>query len=97
MKKWMGVLAILAAFMSASAWAEDGAVVYKTRCANCHGAAGEGKAKLGPKLVGTEKSADDITALVTKGSGTKAPHSKPLTGLAPERAKAAAGFVKSLK
>ena len=43
-------LMILAAFtlVSSMAWAQDGAALYKAKCAACHGAMGEGK--VGPSL-----------------------------------------------
>jgi mono/diheme cytochrome c family protein len=71
--------------------------LYKSKCAVCHGAQGEGKAKLGAKLAGTEKSEAEIAALLSEGGGKKAPHLKPISGFSAEQAKAVAGFVKSLK
>ena len=41
MKK-LTVIAVLMFGMS-SAWAKDGAAIYKSKCAGCHGAQGEGK------------------------------------------------------
>lgn len=76
--------------------AEDGAAVYKAKCAMCHGADGAGK--VGPALKGTKLSADQVTALVANGeAGKKAPHTKAVSGVTPEQAKAVAEFVKSLK
>jgi len=95
MKKVLVVLALFAA-CSMVTWAEDGSALFKTKCAMCHGASGEGKGKMGPKVAGTAKSADQIVALLTKGGGP-VHHFKPVTGLSGEQAKALATFVKSLK
>jgi mono/diheme cytochrome c family protein len=73
-----------------------GDATYKSKCAACHGAAGEGK--VGPALKGTKLSEDEMVAVVTKGKeGKKAPHSKAMSGLTEEQAKAVAQYVKSLK
>jgi mono/diheme cytochrome c family protein len=95
MKKTMMLLAMLAAF-SMTAFAEDGAAVFKTKCQACHGPAGAGT-KMAPKLAGTAKSADQINALLTKGGAPKGLHVKPLAAFSAESAKAVAAYVKSLK
>jgi len=77
-------------------WAEDGAAVYKAKCAACHGPAGEGK--VGPAVKGTKLTDQQIVDLLTKGeAGKKAPHTKAVNGLTEDQAKAAAEFVKGLK
>ena len=76
--------------------AEDGAAIYKSKCAMCHGANGEGK--MGPKLVGDSMSEAQIVDQLTKGAaGKKAPHAKPIAGLTEDQAKAVATYVKGLK
>jgi mono/diheme cytochrome c family protein len=97
MKRYTMFVALLA-FASTLAWsAEDGAAIYKAKCAICHGAAGEGKGT-NPALKGTKMSEADITALVTKGAaGKKAPHGKGVPAVTDDGAKAAAVYVKSLK
>lgn len=79
--------------------AEDGAALYKAKCAMCHGANGEGKpAMKAPALKGTTKSAAEITEHIMKGESTsKAPHNKPVAGVNEAQAKAIAEFVKTLK
>ena len=96
MKRYTMFVALLA-FASTLAWsAEDGAALYKAKCAMCHGPAGEGK--VGPALKGTKLSDVDISGLLTKGAaGKKAPHSKAVAGLTDAQATAVAGYVKSLK
>jgi cytochrome c553 len=83
-----------------AAWAaEDGAALFKAKCAMCHGAAGEGKAATKiPALKGTALTAVQIADLLTKGvEGKRAPHTKPVAGLTAEQVKAIADFAKTLK
>ena len=76
--------------------AEDGAALYKTKCAACHAADGAGK--IGPALKGTKLTEAQITDLLSKGeAGKKAPHTKAVSGFTAEQAKAVAEFVKGLK
>jgi mono/diheme cytochrome c family protein len=88
---------VLMASFSAMALAEDGSALFKTKCAMCHGADGQGKPKMGAKLVGTAKTEDQIIALLTKGGAEKGIHVKPMNGLSADQAKAVATYVKSLK
>jgi mono/diheme cytochrome c family protein len=87
MKRFMIVLAALAMMMSTAAFGEDGAVVFKAKCAGCHGAAAEGKS--GPAIKG-KANVEDV---VTKG-GLKGIHAKPIAGLTADQAKAIATFLK---
>jgi mono/diheme cytochrome c family protein len=89
-------VALFALIPSLSWAAEDGAAIYKAKCAMCHGPDGAGK--IGPALKGIKLSDTQIVDLLTKGeAGKKAPHSKPVSGLSADQAKAVAEFVKSLK
>jgi mono/diheme cytochrome c family protein len=73
----------------------NGADLYKAKCAMCHGADGAGK--MGPALKGTSLSEAQIQDQLLKGAaGKKAPHSKPMTGLTEDQAKAVASYVKTL-
>jgi mono/diheme cytochrome c family protein len=95
MKRFAMAVALLA-MISGVAVAEDGAALYKSKCAMCHGAAGEGK--VGPALKGTKLTEAQVADLLTKGeAGKKAPHGKAVAGLTEEQAKAVATFVKGLK
>jgi mono/diheme cytochrome c family protein len=77
------------------ALAQDGATLFKTKCAMCHGDQGQGKPAMGaPKLVGTTKSVVDV---LTKGGEPKAPHIKPMSTVTADQAAALAAFVKTLK
>jgi mono/diheme cytochrome c family protein len=92
--KNLTVFAILLLALS-TAWAKDGASIYKSKCAGCHGAQGEGK--VGPKLAGTSLSEDDIVKVLTAGGLPKAPHTKAFKGANATNAKQVAAYVKSLK
>jgi len=78
--------------------ADDGAALYKSKCAGCHGAGGEGKpAMKAPALKGTSVSDDQITERVVKGTAdSKGPHKKGIAGLTEAQAKAIAAHVKAL-
>ncbi len=91
------VPAVMLLSVCASVSAQEGAALYKSKCAVCHGDAGQGKPKLGEKLAGTTRSEGEIAALLSEGGGKKAPHAKPINGLTAEQVKAVAAFVKSLK
>ncbi|MGB8010453.1 MAG: cytochrome c [Terriglobales bacterium] len=87
---------VLCLALPTSLFAADGAATYKAKCAMCHGPEGQGK--VGPALKGTALTADKIVALLTTGDDAKkAPHKKPISGLAADDAKAVADFVKGLK
>lgn len=95
MKRFILTLAALT-ILSSLGWAQDGAALYKSKCAMCHGAAGEGK--IGPSLQKTSLSKTQIADLLTKGeAGKKAPHSKAFAGLTGEQATAVATYVGTLK
>ena len=82
------------------AWcADNGAALYKTKCAACHGAGGEGKpAMKAPALKGISWDSDRIVQHITKGAtDSKAPHNKGIAGLSETQAKAIAEFIKTLK
>ncbi len=88
-KRFTIVLAALAMMMSTAAFAEDGAALYKAKCAGCHGAMAEGK--MGPAL----KGKTDVVDVLTNG-GKKGIHAKPFS-TTPDQVKAIAGFVAGLK
>jgi len=78
--------------------ADDGAALYKSKCAGCHGAGGEGKpAMKAPALKGTSVPEDQITERVVKGTpSSKGPHKKAIAGLTEAQAKAIVAHVKTL-
>jgi cytochrome c len=93
----VGAMFVIA--FTASLAGEDGAALYKTKCSGCHGANGEGKAAVkAPALKGTKLEASQIAQRITKGEPeSKAPHTKGISGVNDEQAKAIAAFVKTLK
>ena len=88
------VLASISLLTPMLATAQDGAAMFKTRCAPCHGTEGRGKPNMAPKLVGTSK---DPAAVLTKGGLTKAPHIKPMSTLSAQQAATIAAYVKTLQ
>lgn len=101
--RWMiGVVLTVAGLVVmpvVSRGAEDGAALYKSKCAACHGANGEGKpAVKAPALKGTTKTPAQIAEHIMKGeASSKAPHNKAIAGVNEAQAKAIAEFVKTLK
>ena len=90
------LLIALSVSMALPAFAQDGAALYKAKCAACRGPEGQGK--IGPKLAGTSLPADQIADVLTKGNDAKkAPHKKAISGLSPDEAKAVATYVTTLK
>jgi cytochrome c len=80
--------------------AEDGAAIFKAKCANCHGPNGEGKTmgtmKM-PAVKGTKMTAEQLVTYITKGEAGKKIHANPVSGVNEEQAKAVEEFVKALK
>lgn len=80
-------------FAGSMMWAQDGASLYKSKCAGCHGPTGEGK--VGPKIAGMSES--QVGDVLTKGGQAKPPHAKPMPGLSDDQVKAVSAYVASLK
>ena len=94
--KRSAMLFAMLALCSSMVFAQEGATVFKSKCAICHGPNGEGK--IGPKLQGTSVPESNIVSMLTQGNAAKkSPHNKPLAGLTADQAKAVAAYVKSLK
>ncbi len=78
-------------------WAEDGAALYKAKCAACHGADAAGKpAMKAPSLIGDEakkKSDADLTKAVAE----TAKHPAPVKGLAADDVKAIVAYIRTLQ
>lgn len=78
-------------------WADDGATLYKTKCAACHGVDGAGKpaAKI-PSLVSDDakKLSDaDMTKAVTE----KPKHAGVAKALTPDQIKMVIGYIRSIQ
>jgi mono/diheme cytochrome c family protein len=87
----MFVVAALVLSAGAARAAEDGAALFKKRCAACHGQNAEG-AKMRPEPIAGEEKAE-VKEVITKGKGRM----KPIPGLTPEQADAIAEYVSKLK
>ena len=91
------IATVAVASISMLAWAQapaqDGATLFKTKCAMCHGDQGQGKPSGAPKIVGSAK----VEAVLNKGGEAKAPHIKPMSALTPDQVTALAAYVKTLK
>jgi mono/diheme cytochrome c family protein len=98
-KRLLSLGAVILIALATSWAADDGAALYKTKCAGCHGADGAGKpAMKAPALKGTSLEASQIAEHLTKGESTsKPPHNKGMAGLTDAQAKAIAEYVKTLK
>ena len=97
--KAVASLAAMFLVLASVSSADGGAALFKSKCAACHGASGEGKAAIqAPALKGTSLDVSQITAHITKGESTsKAPHNKGISGVSDEQAKSIADYIKSLK
>ena len=82
-------------------FAEDGAAIYKSKCAMCHGATGTPSAGMA-KMMGIKPVSDpamkdlseaQIESTVKKGKGKM----KPIAGLTDAQVKAVAAYFKTLK
>ena len=78
-------------------WAEDGAAIFKGKCAMCHGADGAGKpAMKAPSLISDEakkKSDDDLSKAIT----ATAKHTPAVKSLSTDDVKAVVTYVRSLQ
>jgi cytochrome c553 len=93
----IAALAVLITIPLSVLSAENGAELYKSKCAGCHGDKGEGNAAAKfPALKGIKKTADQIAAFLLKGESGKTMHANPIV-TKEEEAKAIAAFVKTLK
>ena len=85
--------------VSATSLAQDGAALFKSKCAGCHGQKGEGKpAMKAPAMKDTKLSGSDLVQYLTNGEPNhKAPHKKGISGVTEEQAKAIADYISTLK
>jgi mono/diheme cytochrome c family protein len=78
-------------------WADDGATIYKTKCAACHGvdAAGKPAAKI-PSLIGDDaKKLSD--ADVSKAITEKPKHAGVSKSLTPDQVKMVVSYIRDLQ
>ena len=92
-------LMTLAALILASslAWAqEDGAALYRSRCASCHGATGE--AQNIQSLRTTSLTHQQMTDLITHGkAGLRRPHQRGMSRLNADQAAAIATYIETFR
>jgi mono/diheme cytochrome c family protein len=94
----MTIAVALFILMPNLSWAvDDGATIYKTKCAACHGTDATGKpaAKI-PSLVSdeaTKSSDDDLAKAVTE----KANHPGTVKSLPPDQVKMVVSYIRSLQ
>lgn len=78
-------------------WAEDGAALYKAKCAMCHGADAAGKPVMkAPSLIGQEVKAKSDADL-TKAIAETAKHPATVKGLAADDVKSVVTYIRSLQ
>lgn len=78
-------------------WADDGAALYKTKCAACHGADAAGKpAMKAPSLISDDEKKKSDSDLATAITGT-AKHPAPVKGLSADDAKAVVTYIRTLQ
>ncbi len=94
------VAAVLAMMLNVSAFADDGATLYKAKCVSCHGADGTGSA-VGKKLgahdftsADVQKMSDaDLSKTITDGKNKMPKYAS----LKPEEVKGLVSYIRSLK
>lgn len=91
MKRIVIAFAVVLGFTGVAVAAEDGAALYKSKCAACHGQNGEG-AKMAPTPIAGMSEAD-VAKVVNEGKGKM----KPVKGLTDEQGKAIAKHVAGQK
>jgi mono/diheme cytochrome c family protein len=82
------------------AGAQDAAALYRSRCASCHGASGEGKPAIKDSslITGTVKAKSDAELEdYTLNGGGKASHAFARRGVTPEQAKALVAYIRGLQ
>ena len=101
MKKIFAVMlftaAVLFLMLPSLSWADDAAATYKTKCAMCHGANGEGKGSAPALTSDKVKKAPDAELedfIANGGPAKKATHSFAAKGV---DAKAMVTYIRSLK
>jgi mono/diheme cytochrome c family protein len=96
------IMVALCILLPTSSWAEDGAALYKAKCAACHGADATGKpAVKAPSLVSPEakKLTDaELTDAISNGGKEKKPmHTFSKKGVTPEQISSLVAYIRSLQ
>jgi len=83
-------------------WADDGATLYKTKCAACHGVDGAGKpaAKM-PSLISDDAKkateADMTDMIANGGKDKKVTHAFQTKGMPPDQVKMVVSYIRELQ
>ena len=95
MKQVLLAVATLGLLVSMGWAQDDGAQIYKSKCASCHGADGGGKT--GPNLKMTKLSEGNMALLLSRGDNFhKMPHDEAMKGLKDDQINVVVKYVKSL-
>ncbi|MBS1853209.1 MAG: cytochrome c [Acidobacteria bacterium] len=83
-------------------WAEDGAALYKTKCAACHGPDGAGKPAIkAPSLISPEAKkltdAELTDAIANGGKEQKPTHAFAKKGLSPEQVTTLVAYIRTIQ
>jgi cytochrome c6 len=103
MKKVLVVLCavvVLVAIAAPTVAADDGAKVFASKCAVCHGADGAGKMKGTPDFRTAEfqkKTDAELTDAIAKGPGGKESHAFSKKGLDDATIKSLVAYIRTLK
>lgn len=96
--QWMTILALL----TAAAYGQTGASLYRSKCASCHGAKGEGRAAIKNSSLLTEeakkRSDEEVTEFIAKGGKKKSSaHAYERKGVSAEQIKLLVQYVRELQ
>lgn len=96
----VAIVLALFALLAPPASAQDGAALFKAKCAGCHGADGS-KAKMGANVIRPLNSADvqkqsdaELVTIASKGKGKMPAYEAKLK---PEEIKAVVAYIRTLK
>jgi mono/diheme cytochrome c family protein len=93
--KRIAVYSVFLLSLSLCLYAQDGAALYKAKCAMCHGADGSKIAAHNLQSADVQKTSDtDMSGIITNGKPPKMPPSKSLK---PEEVSAVVAYVRTLK
>jgi mono/diheme cytochrome c family protein len=93
---------MLAGLMAATAWGQTGASLYRTKCANCHGAKGEGRAAIKDSSLLTAEAkqrtdAEMTEAIATGGKKKSSAHAYERKGVSAEQVKLLVQYIRELQ
>ena len=99
MRKWIFIVALLVAN---AARGQDAVSVYKSKCAICHGAQGEGRSAIkGTSLLSAEakaRSDDTMAAAIAKGGSKQtASHAFEQKGVPPPQVRLLVTYIRELQ